>query len=117
MSKVALIVEDELFIVLDLEEVLRDAGYQRVVTHSALAAALAWLEDNRADLAVIDYRLRDTTSEALVDRLIETATPTVIYSGNEFSEEIHEPAMKHFEWVSKPASPEILLDAISRART
>jgi DNA-binding NtrC family response regulator len=115
MSKTALIVEDELFIVLEVEDILRGAGYDRIIAYSAVASAMDWLEDNSADLAVVDYRLRDTTSEALVDRLIETATPTLIYSGNDFSEEFHDPAMKQFEWVSKPASPELLMSAIQRA--
>jgi DNA-binding NtrC family response regulator len=116
MGKVALVVEDELFIVLELEDLLRSVGFNIVVSRSSVTDALMWLGTERADLAIVDYRLRDTTSEALVDRLIEKATPTVIYSGNEYSEDVHNQAMKHFEWVSKPASPEVLGDAIKRAK-
>jgi DNA-binding NtrC family response regulator len=116
MGKVALIVEDELFIVLELEDLLRGAGFDVVVSRSSVSDALVWLDTERADLAIVDYRLRDATSEALVDRLIETATPTVIYSGNEYSEDVHDPTMGRFEWVSKPAPSEILINAISRAK-
>jgi DNA-binding NtrC family response regulator len=115
MEKVALIVEDELFIVLELEELLTEAGYNVGFSHSTVGSALLWLERNIADLAIIDYRLRDTTSEALVARLVEAKIPTIIYSGNDYSEDFHDRKMKQFEWVSKPSSPDVILAAIQRA--
>lgn len=115
MSRTALVVEDELLIVLELEDLLIEAGYDVVVTKSSVSDAAAWLDTENADLAIVDYRLRDATSEALVDQLISTATPTVIYSGNDYCEEVHNQAMNRFEWVSKPASPEDLIEAIKRA--
>jgi DNA-binding NtrC family response regulator len=115
MGKVALVVEDELFIVLELEDLLNEAGYADVVATSTVSDALAWLDSGRADLAIVDYRLRDATSERLIDRLIFEKIPTVIYSGNDYSDDVHNSTMKHLEWISKPSSPELIQAAIDRA--
>lgn len=115
MEKVALIVEDELFIVLELEEILHNAGYQVSQTYPTVREALAWLDGHAADFAIVDYRLRDATSEALVAKLVATKTPTVIYSGNDVADEIGEASMEHFEWVPKPSSAEAIAAAIARA--
>ncbi len=57
MSKTALIVEDEIFVALDLERILTDAGY----TVAAIAAdrASAMEAAPRADFAFVDVNLRD----------------------------------------------------------
>lgn len=57
MGKTALIVEDEIFVALDLERILTDAGYQVCAIApdraSAMAAAPA------CDFALVDVNLRD----------------------------------------------------------
>ncbi|WP_313602476.1 response regulator [Rhizobium sp.] len=115
MEKIALIVEDELFIVLELEDLLNEAGYDVDSSHPTVSSALVWLETNKPDLAVIDYRLRDATSEVLIVKLIEVGTPTIIYSGNDCPDERSDHRTAQFEWVSKPAPPEIIRAAINRA--
>ncbi|WP_425228606.1 response regulator [Sphingomonas sp.] len=57
MSRTALIVEDEIFVALDLERILTDAGYQVV----AIAADQAEAEQVacQASFAFVDVNLRD----------------------------------------------------------
>jgi DNA-binding NtrC family response regulator len=108
-----LIVEDELFIVLEVEDVVLSLGFIEPSSHSDVHNALTWLRSNTPSLAVIDYRLRDTTSETLVERLVELKVPTLIYSGNEYVPEVDDPILRSFRWLSKPAAPEILRGAIA----
>ncbi len=114
-TRIALIVEDELFIVLELEELARQHGFDDVAAFSAISSALEWLQSNRPHAAIIDYRLRDATCEALAARLIAEGIPTVIYSGNEYSPDIDDPALGKLEWVAKPAPSALLRAALDRA--
>lgn len=109
----ALIVEDELFIVLEVEDVILSLGFTETRSHSDVDSALRWLRSNTPALAVIDYRLRDTTSEILAERLVELKVPTIIYSGNEYVPDVDNPILNSFRWVYKPASPEVLRGAIA----
>lgn len=86
VTKTALIVEDEIFVALDLERILIDAGYQVAAiaadTSSALEAA------PRAEFAFVDVNLRDgATGPEIAERMARdygvkvvfvTANPTQI---------------------------------------
>lgn len=111
----ALVVEDEIFVVLDVEDCLSRYDLDEVHSVSTVSGALAWLKQNRPKFAVVDYRLRDTTSEALAARLTELNIPTVIYSGNTYSPDLDDPSLSSFEWVEKPATAKQLAAAIDRA--
>jgi two-component system, response regulator PdtaR len=86
VTKTALIVEDEIFVALDLERILTDAGYKVAAiaadTPSALEAA------PRAEFAFVDVNLRDgPTGPTIAERMARdygvkvvfvTANPTQI---------------------------------------
>lgn len=57
MSKTALIVEDEIFVALDLERILTDAGYS--VCAIAPDSEAAYAAAPECDFALIDVNLRD----------------------------------------------------------
>ncbi|HEU0067249.1 MAG TPA: response regulator [Sphingomonas sp.] len=57
MPKTALIVEDEIFVALDLERILTDAGYAVAAIAADRASALAAAPDCR--FAFVDVNLRD----------------------------------------------------------
>lgn len=111
----ALIVEDEVLIVLELEEVLAMAGFTDVQAISSASSASKWLASNKPDLAIIDFGLRDGTSEELAEILAEMKIPFFVYSGTEYHPEEDHPLFSKLEWVSKPATSETLLSAIRRA--
>ena len=68
MSKTALIVEDEIFVALDLERILTDAGY----TVGAIAAdrESALKAADRCEVAFVDVNLRDGPSGPAIARAI-----------------------------------------------
>lgn len=57
MSKTILIVEDEIFVAMDIERILADAGY--TVTAIAADRASALDDSVKADIAFVDINLRD----------------------------------------------------------
>ena len=68
MSKVALIVEDEIFVALDLERILTDAGYQ--VSAIAADQASALKAAGGCGFAFVDVNLRDGPSGPAIARAI-----------------------------------------------
>ena len=68
MSKIALIVEDEIFVALDLERILTDAGYQVCAIAADRESALASVDG--AEIAFVDVNLRDGPSGPAIARAI-----------------------------------------------
>ena len=66
-----LILEDEPFIALDLEETLVESGHQDHVTLSTCKDASAWLDAHTPAAAIIDPRLSDGICTTVVRRLSE----------------------------------------------
>ena len=64
-----LLVEDNMIIALDTEQHLLDLGVERVDLAVSSAAALAVLDDDGPDFAVLDFNLGDETSEPVADAL------------------------------------------------
>lgn len=90
MSKTALIVEDEIFVALDLERILIDAGYQVAAIAADRASALEAAPE--CGFAFVDVNLRDGPTGPDIARQIAedhgikvvfvTANPTQIGDGN-----------------------------------
>jgi DNA-binding response OmpR family regulator len=76
-----LILEDEPFIALDLEETLVESGHQDHVTLSTCKDASAWLDAHTPAAAIIDPRLSDGICTTVVRRLSDLGVPFVVYSG------------------------------------
>lgn len=68
MPKTALIVEDEIFVALDLERILTEAGYKVAAIAADREAALAAAE--RCEIAFVDVNLRDGPSGPAIARAI-----------------------------------------------
>ena len=69
MSKTALIVEDEIFVALDLERILTDGGYTVVAIAADRLEAEAAAD--RATFAFVDVNLRDGCTGPAIARAIE----------------------------------------------
>jgi len=103
-----LVVEDEPLIAMDIEQALESAGAS-VVIAATLDEALRLTEQGGLSAAVLDLVLGASDGGALCARLRERAIPFVIYSGR-----TDIPAGCHpGAFVSKPAHPEALLQAIA----
>ena len=91
MPKTALIVEDEIFVALDLERILTDAGYE--VAAIAADSETAFEAAPNCSFAFVDVNLRDgATGPQIAQRIARehgvkvvfvTANPTQIGPGNE----------------------------------
>jgi len=111
-EKVALLLEDEGIIALDVEQSLAGEGYM-VVTATSSSAALQWLADNPPPaLAVIDVHLSDGPCVEVAVQLARDAVPFVVHTGSMASE--HEVFTKGY-WLPKPTSSARLLTAVQQA--
>lgn len=112
MGKTALIVEDEIFVALDLERILTDAGYDVCAIapdgEAAIAAAPA------CDFAFVDVNLRDgSTGPAIARRLVEEHGVRVVFVTANPSQ-IGQPA-HGLGYVRKPFSDAVILEAARTA--
>ncbi|MGK9264639.1 response regulator [Sinorhizobium meliloti] len=76
-----LVVEDEIWIALDLEAALLDGGAQVVGPCATLETALVAAKNEAFALAVLDIRLGTATTEGVIDLLNERGIPFFFYSG------------------------------------
>lgn len=107
---IALLLEDEPFIAIDVELILQSAGFQVTILVSCEEAD-DWLDVRRPDVVIIDIKLRDGPSHHIADRLVEEAIPFIVHSGDMAS--LHaETAFSKGRWIGKPSSPEELVGAV-----
>lgn len=113
-----LIVEDEFLIAMVAEDELTDAGHEVVGIATTYDAALRLAEDHRPDLAILDVRLaslRDGIDVAL-DLRLRFAIPAILATGSHDEENLRRAApARPLGWLTKPYTPEALLDAVEAA--
>ncbi len=97
------IVEDELLIAMALEEILLDAGATIVGMAGCVADALALIEREDFDAAVLDGRLDDERVTAIADALEAGAKPFIFHSG--YGPEHLPPQHRHRPLLRKPSDP------------
>jgi DNA-binding response OmpR family regulator len=106
------LLEDQALIALDVEDMLRNAGFNVVTALSSCAAAMAWLEVNTPDVVIMDVELRDGECMKVAETLYARNIPFVIHSGSLPQPTRHDPIFLKGEWVTKPSSQTQLIDAI-----
>jgi len=81
MSRTALIVEDEIFVALDLERILSDAGYQVTAIAADASSALQAAEGaEQGSFAFVDVNLRDgPTGPEIARRLAQDHGIKVVF--------------------------------------
>ena len=106
-----LVLEDEALIALDLEFTLRDAGIADIVTATAVDAAVAIIDVQRLDAAVLDLHLGQSGwSYEVARRLQAKGVPFIFSSG---TVEIAD-GFAEIPLVRKPFSTAELLAALDR---
>jgi CheY-like chemotaxis protein len=97
-----LIVEDEPLMAVDYHFQVREMEAIPVGYKSTNGAALDFLANNAVDAVIVDYALRDGTSEPLMRWLLKHGVPFVVITANK-------PEMRHWigvvPVVDKPISP------------
>ncbi len=116
MQKI-LIIDDEIGICLIMSKFLSKNGYQTVTAESG-ATAFEYLEKEKFDLVLSDFRLEDTDGREILRR-IKSDYPeliVIIVSGfgdpNLAAELIR---MGAYDFINKPIYPNVILEAVQRA--
>ena len=103
----ALVLEDEALIQMDLEGLLTDAGYL-VRSTSTRAAALALLDTEAFDVAILDIGLPDGDSGAVASAFVARNIPFIFSTGSDAVPE----GFEDVPLVEKPYRDGALLDAV-----
>ena len=78
-----LIVEDDPFIAIDLEDSFTEAGFEVLGPYARAEAALKACRDCVPDVATLDYRLSDGTSHPVAELLDRENVPLVMLTGSQ----------------------------------
>lgn len=114
-DKVALLLEDEALIAMDVGELLASEGFTPAVVVSC-AAADEWLDANPPPaVALIDVHLPDGPCDRIAERLRDLGVPTVVHSGDMASAESAGGPFSHAVWIAKPSPTEALTKALRLA--
>src|SRR5499426_3847566 len=102
-----LIVEDEAMIAGLIESILRAAGWSVVGPIATLERALATIERERIDAALLDVRINGHDAFAAADVLMRRRIPFIFVSG--FTRRQMPPAYQHCAYIAKPFTPDAIL--------
>lgn len=81
MASRVLIVEDESLLVMVLEDLLPELGYEVAATANSIATALEALTSHPVDLAILDINLAGEASFPIADALAARGTPFLFATG------------------------------------
>jgi PAS domain S-box-containing protein len=107
-----LVVEDEAIVALEIEQNLRDAGFEVVGPAARVAEALGFLKDFGCDAAVLDINLGGETSEPIARILSDRGTPFVTVSG--YSPDQRPSGFSGGAFLTKPLRAELLVAQLRR---
>jgi DNA-binding NtrC family response regulator len=103
-----LIVEDQALIGMAIEACLDDAGYEAAGPFCSKADALAWLDRQTPEVAILDYVLKDGACIELAGALRQRGVPFLIYSGYSPGAEVPT-ELRDAPWIEKPCAREDML--------
>jgi two-component SAPR family response regulator len=95
-----LIVEDEYFLAKDLEAALRAEGAEIVGPISDFSEALAQVDQDGFDAAIIDINLHDQYAYPIADKLVKQCIPFVFATG--YSAEVLPDRFREVQRFEKP---------------
>ena len=110
-TKRVLVIEDEAFVGMMIEEFLGDFGYSVVGPIENLQAAILLAATEQIDVAVVDINISGHVATAVADKLIERDIPFLFVSGYE---KMRGTRYASIPLLRKPFEPEDLRDAIER---
>jgi DNA-binding response OmpR family regulator len=108
-----LVVEDEALIAMDLQALLEEAGYRVLGPANSSTAALALLDSDEPDVALLDVNLGRSDVFGVANVLAERKTEVIFLTGH--TAQKLPPAHRHLPLVAKPYLPHVLLQAVKSA--
>lgn len=110
-----MLVEDEVLIALDLASQLEDEGYTVSGPFKTAASALASLDKERPDAALLDFNLSsEQTGEVVADRLVELNIPFAFLTGYASTKLMQDSRYGDWPILAKPAAIEDLRCLLDR---
>jgi DNA-binding response OmpR family regulator len=106
-TTLALLLEDEPIIAMDLEATLAAAGFS-VVTVMSCAVADEWLESHAPGIAIVDVNLTDGSCHDVVSKLHAAGVPFIVHSG-EHASTFTETVFAKGTWMGKPSHSDDLV--------
>lgn len=111
--KTVLIVEDEIFIAMEIERILQDAGYRVIAIAADQNDALSMGQS--AEVAFVDLNLRDGPTGAIIARELAARHGVSIIYVTANPAQIGEPASTAIGCVRKPFTDDAILAAAAAA--
>jgi len=108
-----LVVEDEALIAMDLQALLEEAGYHVLGPANSTAAAMALLDGNQPDVALLDVNLGRSDVFGVANALADSKTKLIFLTGHT-AQKLPQ-AHRHRPLVAKPYLPHVLLQAVRQA--
>ncbi len=108
-----LVVEDEALIAMDLQALLEEAGYRVLGPANSTAAAMALLDGNEPDVALLDVNLGRSDVFGVANELANRKTKLIFLTGHT-AQKLPQ-AHRHRPLVAKPYLPHVLLQAVQQA--
>jgi len=108
-----LVVEDEALIAMDLQALLEEAGYRVLGPANSSAAALALIDSDAPDVALLDVNLGRSDAFGVATILAERRTQVIFLTGH--TAHMLPQSHRHLPLVSKPYLPQVLLQAVEQA--
>lgn len=112
MIKTILIVEDDPFIAMDLQDTFEEAGFNVLGPVASVDPGLRLIRDTLPDVAMLDYNLGRETSIPIAHKLDEIEVPYIFLSG-QVNRVVTANIKKDHKVVTKPFNVEQLLDCIN----
>lgn len=106
-----MIVEDDPFIAMDLEDTFTDCGYEIAGPFACVESGLKSLDNLQPDIAMLDYNLGQETSIPLAKKLYEKKIPFIFLSG-QIERVVIGQDLPRRPIISKPFVPEQLINVI-----
>ena len=109
LASLVLVVEDEMFIALDLTATLEGGGYRVLGPAATVAGALRLLEGQRPDAALLDVNLKGEMVTPVARLLRQMGVPFVLASAYGRAELPDDEALAGAPLMVKPTAPTRLL--------
>ncbi len=106
------VVEDEIMVLINIEDILKDHGCTRITSAATVEQALEILETLSFDAAVLDVNLDGKTTHPVADELSAQGIPFVVSTG--YGQLALDGSYKNQPVLMKPYSDEALLRALTQ---
>src|SRR5215467_11205268 len=108
-----LVVEDEALIAMDLQSLLEEAGYRVLGPANSTVSAMAILDGDEPDVALLDVNLGRSDVFGVANALAERKTQVIFLTGH--SAQKLPPDHRHRPLLAKPYLPHVVLQAVAHA--